>query len=103
MPQAPYATDAYRNNWDVPNGEGTIAVGTIDNDDRTIIGVNSRAPGYTREDRAAADVMRENLLNSDPDVMRTNNIGLMPNNAIYHAEATALMRAARMNGGSLYG
>jgi hypothetical protein len=103
MPQAPYAIDAYRNNWDVPNGKGTIAVGTIDNDDRTIIGVNSRAPGYMNEDRAAANAMRANLLISDPDVLRTDNTGYKPNDAIYHAEATALMRAARMNGGSLYG
>jgi hypothetical protein len=103
MPQAPYAADAYRGNWEVPYGKGTIAVGTIDNDDRTIIGVNSRAAGYTTEDRAAADAMRDNLLVSDPDVMRTDNIGIMPNNAVYHAEATALIRAARMYGGSLYG
>jgi hypothetical protein len=103
MPQAPYATDAYRSNWDVPNGKGTIAVGTIDNDERTIIGVNSRAPGYTNEDRATANAMRENLLISDADVLRTDNTGYKPNDALYHAEATALMRAARMNGGTLYG
>ena len=103
MPQAPYAVDAYRNNWDVPYRKETIAVGTIDNDDRTIIGVNSSAPGFTREDRSAANAMRENLLISDPDVMRSDNTGYKPNDAIYHAEATALMRAARMIGGSLYG
>jgi MafB19-like deaminase len=103
MPQAPVATDAYRNNWDVPTGKETIAVGTIDNDNRTIIGVNSRAPGYTNEDRAAANAMRANLLIRDPDVMRNDNTGYKPNDAIYHAEATALMRAARMSGGSLNG
>ena len=47
--------------------------------------------------------MRDNLLISDPDVMSTDNTGYKPNDAIYHAEATALMRAARKNGGSLYG
>jgi hypothetical protein len=103
MPQAPYATDAYRNNWDVPNGKGTIAVGTIDNDDHTIIGVNSRAPGYTAEDRAAANAMRDRLIESDQATMRSDNTGYKPNDAVYHAEATALMRAARENGGSLYG
>ena len=103
MPQAPYAVDAYRNNWDVPYGKDTIAVGTMDNDDRTIIGVNSRAPGYTSEDRAAANAMRDNLLISDPDVMRIDNTGQKPNDAVYHAEATALMRAASMSGGSLQG
>lgn len=103
MPQAPYAVDAYRNNFDVPLGRETIAVGTIDNDTRTIIGVNSRAPGYTNVDRAAANAMRDNLIVSDPEVMRSDNTGYKPNDAIYHAEATALMRAARSNGGSLYG
>ena len=103
MPQAPYAVDAYRNNFDVPAGNDTIAVGTIDNDARTIVGVNSRAPGYTAEDRAAANAMRDTLVISDPDVMRSDNMGYKPNDAVYHAEATALLRAAKVNDGSLDG
>ncbi len=103
MPQAPFAVDAYRNNFDVPIGKDTIAVGTIDNDTRIIIGVNSRAPGYTNEDRAAANAMRDNLIIADPDVMRWDNTGYKPNDAIYHAEATALLRAAKVNDGSLGG
>jgi hypothetical protein len=35
--------------------------------------------------------------------MQTDNIGQAPNNSLYHAEATILLRAARDNGGSLAG
>jgi hypothetical protein len=35
--------------------------------------------------------------------MDRQNIGRMPNDALYHAEATFLLRAARENGGSLAG
>ncbi|MEX0745906.1 MAG: hypothetical protein WD118_09930 [Phycisphaeraceae bacterium] len=35
--------------------------------------------------------------------MKTDNIGQIPNNAIYHAETTCLLRAACANGGTLAG
>jgi len=35
--------------------------------------------------------------------MNTDNIGQIPNNALFHAEITCLLRAARANGGSLAG
>ena len=35
--------------------------------------------------------------------MNTKNIGRYPNNAVFHAEATCLLRAARANGGTLAG
>ena len=35
--------------------------------------------------------------------MDTKNIGRMPNNALFHAEVTVLLRAARDNGGTLAG
>ena len=35
--------------------------------------------------------------------MKTDNIGWKPNDALYHAETTALLRAAGANGGSLSG
>ena len=47
--------------------------------------------------------MRKVLIDKYPEEMATNNIGWKPNDALYHAEATALFRAARENGGSLYG
>jgi hypothetical protein len=47
--------------------------------------------------------MRDVLIANHPDVMETESIGRMPNNAIYHAEATTLLRAAAANGGTLSG
>jgi hypothetical protein len=36
-----------------------------------------------------------------PDVMKQDNIGEKPNDAVFHAETTILLRAARENGGTL--
>jgi hypothetical protein len=33
--------------------------------------------------------------------MNTENVGQFPNNAVFHAEATCLLRAASANGGTL--
>jgi hypothetical protein len=38
-----------------------------------------------------------------PEMAKSDNIGKMPINAIFHAETTALLRAARANGGTLAG
>ena len=67
------------------------------------IGINSTAPGYTDADRAAATKMRGVLIEKYPDVMQTANIGWKPNDAVFHAEATILLRAAEGNGGTLAG
>ena len=81
--------------------EGTVAVSKIDG--KLYFGINSTAPGYdTKTDRFDADAMRSTLLTKYPD-MRSENIGSMPNNSVYHAEATLLMRVARENDGSLAG
>jgi len=85
----------------MPAGQGTVAYGEVDG--TPFLGVNSRAPGYTDADRNAADQMRDGLLAKYPEVMNTDNIGRMPNDALYHAEATTLLRAAQANGGSLAG
>jgi hypothetical protein len=45
--------------------------------------------------------MRTTLVEKYPDVMRTDNIGGRPNDALFHAEATVLLKAARANGGTL--
>lgn len=51
----------------------------------------------------AAERLRGELIAKYPDSMAKENIGQMPNDAVFHAEATALLRAARANGGSLAG
>jgi hypothetical protein len=43
------------------------------------------------------------MLEKYPKVLATRNIGSKPNNALYHAETTVLLRAARENGGTLSG
>lgn len=47
--------------------------------------------------------MRDVLLEKYPSELNMDNIGRFPNNALYHAEATILLRAARANGGTLAG
>src|SRR5262249_19153529 len=78
---------------------GVIATTTMDG--KEISGVNSKSPAYKRVDEKAAKLMRAMLIEKYPDVMALRNVGEMPNNALFHAEATALLRAARENGGKL--
>jgi hypothetical protein len=80
---------------------GTVAWIRLDGKD--IFGSNSDSPTYSRIDRAAAEAMRGTLLEKHPEVMNSDNIGRMPNNALFHAETTVLLRAARENGGTLAG
>jgi MafB19-like deaminase len=80
---------------------GTLAYTEIDG--KGIYGTNSTLPAYDKTDRMEANAMREALIRDFPDTFDKENLGQMPNNAIYHAEANALMRAARENGGSLKG
>ncbi len=99
--KAQEAIDTYRSIHNMPPELGTVAYGEIGG--TPFIGVNSRGPGYTDADRAAADQMRDTLLAKYPELMETENIGRIPNDALYHAEATTLLRAARANRGSLAG
>ena len=79
--------------------DGTVAFATIDGS--PIFGVNSNALGYTVADETAAQTMRAKLIEKYPEVMNTENLGGFPNNALHHAEANTLLRAAASNGGSL--
>lgn len=79
----------------------TVAVTEISGS--LVFGTNSGAPGYTGADKADADVWRGTLITKYPDIMSTGNIGAAPNNSMYHAEATILLKAARDNGGTLAG
>ena len=45
-------------------------------------------------DEETANDMRARLIERYPKVMATDNLGYRPNDALYHAEATALLRAA---------
>ncbi|MGH6770082.1 MAG: hypothetical protein ACRECO_13790 [Xanthobacteraceae bacterium] len=93
-----HAVDLFgRELW--PRDDGVVAF-TI-SDKLPIFGTNSDAPPYRGFDRTTADTWRGLLLDRYPDEMETGNIDQIPNDALYHAEATVLLRAARANGGSL--
>lgn len=81
--------------------DGTVAFTEIDG--VPVFGVNSDAPGYTASDEAMAREMRSRLIERYPDMMATGNIRQKPNDALFHAEANALMRAAEPYGGTLAG
>jgi hypothetical protein len=84
-----------------PRDQNTVAVAQIGR--VVVVGPSSGAPPYTTRDRAAAQRAVDTLIMRHPDVMNRINIGGRPNDALYHAEATVLLRASRMNGGSLSG
>lgn len=81
--------------------DGTVAYTEVDG--QAVFGVNANAQGYTARDEAMARDMRQRLIERYPDVMATGNIGHKPNDALFHAEANALMRAAEPYGGTLTG
>ena len=81
--------------------DGTVAFTTVD--DTPVFGVNSNAPAYTANDQAAAEKMRDRLVGRYPEVMQHTNLGLKPNDALFHAEANTLLRAAAAQNGSLSG
>ncbi len=98
------AIEVYRNlPWDLFGGlkGGTVAWTVVDG--REFYGANSGSSAYTPDDDAAARRMRSRMLTNYPDVMSSANIGEMPNNVLFHAEATVLLRAANKNGGTLAG
>lgn len=97
--------EAYRSEnglWDLfRQKDGTVTLTKINGSD--VFGSNSTSPTYTAIDDDAARAMRDDLVHKFPDVLNADDIGKMPNNALFHAETTVLLRAARENGGSLAG
>jgi hypothetical protein len=79
----------------------TVALCKVD--DMPFLGINSDAPTYTGADRAAAENLRSTLIEKYPETMSTDNVGQFPNDSLFHAEVTCLLRAAHANGGSLEG
>jgi hypothetical protein len=88
--------------WDL-FGYKTGAVTVVKVDGKDIFGSNSTSPTYTTADRAAAVRLRTVLVEKHPKVFAYNNVGQRPNDALFHAETTVLLRAARENGGTLAG
>jgi hypothetical protein len=96
------AIEAYRVKervWDLfGNKEGVVAVTTIDGVD--IFGANSGWPAYTSADSAAASKLRDTLVKKYPTRFSTENLGGVPNDALFHTETTVLSRAAQRYGGT---
>lgn len=88
-----------RPSW--PGDKGTVAVTEIEG--KLYFGVNSVAPTYTKADQKEAESWRRVLIDRYPDVLRTDNIGHVPNDSLFHAESTVLLRAAKDNNGTLEG
>jgi hypothetical protein len=87
-----------------PRDKGTVSISFFKA--RLFFGVSSDVPVrdlYTNADRVTATIMRNVLVKKYPDVMRIGNVGQIPNDALFHAEATILLRMARTNGGTLAG
>ena len=104
----PALLDLYRNVYREPDLLGrdnfdnnTVAVSSFKGS--TVYGVNSEASTYHSEDLRHAIAIRGQLLATYPDKLNIRNIGQWPNNSLFHAESTILLRAARANGGSLEG
>jgi hypothetical protein len=83
-----------RSTW--PSDQGTVAAARIDG--RLVFGASSNTPVYENADRAVASEWRDILIEKYPDVMRSDNAGYKPNDALYHAEATVLLKAIREHG-----
>jgi len=79
------------------------SVSTCQVDGVPYMGINSEALTYSGRDSARAKQLRHTLIQDHPRDMNTENIGRYPNNAVFHAETTCLLRAARANGGTLAG
>jgi hypothetical protein len=75
-------------------GKPRGAVSMVEIDGEPFYGSSSGLPLYTSRDRAEADAMRDILLQKYPDLVGSN-IGEKPMDGLYHAEANALLRAAR--------
>jgi hypothetical protein len=82
-------------------GNGTVASTIVEG--KLYFGTNSSAPVYQYSDETAALMLRRELMTAYPKVMDSVNAGQMPNDAVFHAETTVLLRAAKDNGGSLAG
>jgi hypothetical protein len=102
--------EAYRASNATPNlfGAGrwdrernTVAVATSNG--QLFFGTNSNAPTYSGRDRAEASRTVDGMLQQFPKFMNQYNIGGEPNNALYHAEATVLLRMRDSFGGTLAG
>jgi hypothetical protein len=80
---------------------GYVAVTKVDG--KYFFGTNSDSDAYTPGDWAAAKNIRTLLTEIYPELKTPADLGQKLTDAIFHAETTVLIRAARENGGTLAG
>jgi hypothetical protein len=93
--------DLFGNQIPLLTKDDTVAVAEFDGS--PIFGVNSRAATSADIDSAASRRHVDVLVQKYPNIMSTNHLGQIPNNALSHAETNILLRAARANGGTISG
>lgn len=69
---------------------------------QVVFGTNSDVWNYPDSDDATAKRLRGILIEKVPDMNR-RHLGRKPNDVVFHAETTVLLRAAKVNGGTLAG
>ena len=84
-------------------GEKLGVVARLELNGEEVWGVNSESSGFKDKDDSRARRLRAALIEKYPETMDTEDIGRYPNAAVFHAEATVLLRAAAQNGGTLAG
>jgi hypothetical protein len=84
-------------------GEKLGVVARLELNGQEVWGVNSDSWGFRSGDDSRARQLRSLLMDKYPTVMKLENIGEHPNDALFHAETTVLLRAANKNGGTLAG
>jgi hypothetical protein len=100
------AIEAYRVKerlWDLLGHKEHSAIAFTTINGKDIFGASSRSRAYTSDDFAAARKLRDTLVRKYPKKLSDENLGKMPNNALFHAETTVLLRAAERAGGTLAG
>lgn len=80
----------------------TVAVATP-GEGQIFFGTNSRAPTYPNRDKLTARQTVRTMREEFPTVMNRQNAGGAPNNALFHAESTILLRMRDGYGGTLAG
>jgi hypothetical protein len=96
--------DLFEHHQGFERREGTVAVRMGKGPrESNVFGTNSTLSTYTPEDRIEANWLRGDLVRKNRELPRGNLIGRGPNDAVYHAETTLLLRLARQDGGSLAG
>jgi hypothetical protein len=84
-------------------GEKRGVVARTEINGEEVFGENRRSGTFSSEDNIAVRRLRATLVEKYPGVMQRQNLGFIPNDALFHAETTVLLRAARKNGGTLAG